>query len=186
MVVRALLKLHQRLSRSGLVLALGVAFVIFEAGVFPYAYTILGSAPLDLKLFYSPAQAYATLTAYGEQGRALYRIVELTGDLLFPIIYTLLLTLSSSLLFKQAFSPDSRLQRLPLYIYPVWLFDLLENICIVTLVSRFPNQLPGLVYVTQLFTLLKFAFAGYGMLLLAWGAARVLVRRMGRSSRDSR
>src|SRR6266536_2801210 len=48
-----------------------------------------GVGPLDLLPGYSAAQAYSAMTAYHEDGRAFYLLIELTVDLVYPVIYSL-------------------------------------------------------------------------------------------------
>ena len=50
-----------------------------------------GVGPIDLQFFYTPDKVYSMVSAYGESGRASYRLFELTGDIIYPIIYTLFL-----------------------------------------------------------------------------------------------
>src|SRR5688572_22166407 len=67
--------------------------------------------PLDLMFFYTPEQAFEMMDRYGEAGRSVYWKIELTADIIYPIIYTLFYGLFISWLFQRAFKPDSPMQK---------------------------------------------------------------------------
>jgi hypothetical protein len=152
--------------------------LLFEAVLFPRASALLGaSGPMDLKLFYTPAEAYVMIQSYGEAGRSAYRTSELTLDIFFPIAYTLFLALSISWLHQRAFDESSVFRRVNLLPLGVWLFDLTENLGIVALLSLFPAHLTSLFTLTAIATGLKWAFAGFTIFFLVFGLfAYVLAR----------
>ena len=102
---------------GGRVLFLLIADAVMMGYIMPVASAILELAannsvlPLDLLFFYTPAEAFAMLEKYGPTGRALYMKIELTADLLYPIIYTLFFGLLISWLFQRAFPADSTMQK---------------------------------------------------------------------------
>lgn len=53
-----------------------------------------GAGPIDLLLFYTPQKVYGMVASYGEELRASYRLFELTYDIAYPVIYTLLFALA--------------------------------------------------------------------------------------------
>ena len=55
---------------------------------------------IDVMFAYTPAQVYELVPAYGEQGRQLYALTELTVDLVYPILYNLLLSLLMAIIFR--------------------------------------------------------------------------------------
>jgi hypothetical protein len=125
--------------------------------------------PMDLQFFSTPAKLFAMAESYGEYGRAFYRNVEMTVDILYPIIYTLAFGLFISWLFRRGFKPDNKMQKLNVMPVGAWLFDLLENLGIVTLLSTFPAQLTAVAWLTTIFTMVKWVFAGASMLLMVVG-----------------
>ena len=124
--------------------------------------------PLDLMFFYTPEKAFAMIEKYGEAGRSLYWKIELTADIIYPIIYTLFYGLLLSWLFQRGFQPGSRMQKLNVVPVGAWFFDLLENVGIVSLLSLHPAQSSALAWLTMLFGSLKwlFAFASIGLVLV--------------------
>ena len=97
--------------------------------------------------------------------------MELTVDILHPIIYMLAFGLLISWLFQRGFKPDSKMQKWNVLPVGIWLFDMLENLGIVTLLSTFPAQLTAVAWLTTIFTMVKWTFAGASMLLIAAGLA---------------
>lgn len=125
--------------------------------------------PLDLQFFTPPEKMFAIVESYGEYTRIFYRGVELTVDILYPIIYTLAFGLLLSWLFQRGFKPNSKMQKLNVMPLGMWLFDLLENLGIVTLLSTFPAQMTAVAWLTTIFTMIKWTFAGASMLLIVVG-----------------
>jgi hypothetical protein len=161
-------------AKGWLVLVLMVLDVFFMGLVMPLIGGLMKSGtgleqPLDLMFFSTPAKIFAMIERYGEFGRPFYRNVELTVDIIYPIIYMLAYGLLLSWLFQRAFKPDSKMQKLNVMPVGMWLFDLLENLGIVTLLSTFPAQLTAVAWLTTIFTMVKWMFAGASMLLIIIG-----------------
>jgi hypothetical protein len=125
--------------------------------------------PMDLQFFSTPARLFSIAKSYGEFGRVFYGGVELTVDIIYPIVYTLAFGLLISWLFQRGYKPDSKMQKLNILPLGAWLFDLLENLGIVTLLSTFPAQITAVALLTTIFTMVKWIFAGASMLLIVLG-----------------
>ncbi|MFZ5857615.1 MAG: hypothetical protein ACOYZ6_12355 [Chloroflexota bacterium] len=125
--------------------------------------------PLDLMFFSTPEKTFAMVERYGEFGRVFYRNVELTVDILYPIIYTLAFGLLISWLFQRGFKSDSKMQRLNAVPVGAWFFDLLENLGIVTMLSMWPSQPVALAWLTMILTTVKWSFAFVSMGLIVIG-----------------
>ncbi|MCC6299981.1 MAG: hypothetical protein IT314_11835 [Anaerolineales bacterium] len=128
--------------------------------------------PIDLQLFYTPDKVYSMVESYGEAGRADYRLFELTGDILYPIVYTLFFSLAITWLFQRGFASNSAMQKYNVVPFGGWLFDLLENLGIVTMLSIFPSTPAALAWLTALFTFIKWLFAIASGLLLLLGLVK--------------
>lgn len=136
-----------------------------------------GIGPIDLQLFYTPEKVYSMVASYGDAGRADYRTFELTGDIIYPIIYTLFFALLITWLFQRGFAADSRMQKLNVVPLGAWLADLLENLGIVTMLSIYPSTPPALAWVTAIFTLVKWLFFGATIILVLAGLGMALKNR---------
>jgi hypothetical protein len=131
-----------------------------------------GLGPIDLQLFYTPEKVYAMIEAYEPQLRLSYRTFEMTGDIIYPIVYTLFFSLLITWLFQRGFPPNSAIQRFNVVPFGSWLFDLLENICIVTMISIYPSTPAFLGWIAALFTLTKWLFAGASIVLMLIGLVK--------------
>ena len=128
-----------------------------------------GMGPIDLQLFYTPDKVYGMIEAYSPEVRASYRLFEMTGDIIYPIVYTLFFALAITWLFQRGFASTSNMQRYNVVPFGAWLFDLLENICIVTMLSIYPSSPSALAWISAIFTLVKWLSAGVSIVLLLLG-----------------
>ena len=131
-----------------------------------------GTGPIDLLLFYTPEKVYSMVESYGEAGRSSYRAFELTGDIIYPIVYTLFFSLLITWLFRRGFRPSSKMQALNVVPLGGWLFDLLENLGIVTMLSVFPSTPDVLAWITAIATLIKWLFAAATIVLILVGLVK--------------
>lgn len=180
MVTRLSTTLH-KYAKGPLVLLFLALDLLFVALILPSTEAQMkatsgGVGPIDLQFFYTPEQVYSMVGAYGEAGRAFYRTFELTGDIIYPIIYTLFFSLLLSWLFRRGFAGASRWQRLNVLPFGALLFDLLENSCIVTMLSIYPATPTLLAWLATSFTMVKWSFAVVTLLLLLIGAVMTLGR----------
>jgi hypothetical protein len=126
-----------------------------------------GVAPLDLMMFSTPAEIFAMIARYDI---AFYRLVELTVDIIYPIVYLFFFGLLISWLFQRGFASNSPMRKLNALPLGAWFFDLLENIMIVILLSIYPGSQPaGLAWVLIILTHIKWLFAGATILLILIG-----------------
>lgn len=125
--------------------------------------------PLDLMMFATPDKTFAMIQRYGDSGRVFYRNVELTADIAYPIIYLFAFGLLISWLFKRGATSNSNLRKWNVAPVGAFVFDLLENTTIVTLLSIFPSQPVILGWLLFIFTAVKWLFAGISILLILLG-----------------
>jgi hypothetical protein len=160
-------------AKGWLVLVLFILDLFFAIIVMPIAGALMQDGtglirPLDLMIFQTPDKLFAMIERYGEYTRVFYRNVELTADILYPIIYLFAFGLLISWLFERGFAPTSPMRKLNVMPVGAFVFDLLENLTIVTLLSIFPTQPVALGWLLFLFTLVKwlFAFASIALMLV--------------------
>lgn len=160
------------------VLVMFIADALMAGYVMPLAAGIMAFAannsvlPLDLMFFYTPEQVFAMIDKYGEAGRSIYWKIELTADIIYPIIYTLFFGLLMSWLFQRGFKSNSAMQKWNLMPVGGWFFDLLENIGIVAMLSLYPTKSTALAWLTMIFGSLKWAFALVSIVLILVGLVR--------------
>ncbi|MDY6845835.1 MAG: hypothetical protein SVP52_01710 [Chloroflexota bacterium] len=126
--------------------------------------------------FYSTEYIYTFLEDIGEQGRQLYRLVHLTSDLAFPLVYGLLF-FALIHRFTQILKPSRKInaQFLP---WIAALFDLAENFTLNHITSEFPERLIGLTMLAQFFTLMKALFLFTTVAFTAYLGLRIIGRKL--------
>ena len=167
----------RKYANGWLVLLFFAGEVFFNAVILPARQAQIeassgGTGPIDIQLFYTPEKVYSMVESYGEAGRASYRTFELTGDIIYPIVYTLFFSLFITWLFQRGFPPTSKMQALNVIPLGGWLFDLLENLGIVTMLSVFPSTPDGLAWITAIATLIKWLFATATIVLILVGLVK--------------
>jgi hypothetical protein len=165
-------------AKGWLILVIFAVFVVFVAVTLP----VLQAAPggsiesLDARFFYTPEEAFSTVASYGDAGRFWIRIY-LTWDIVNPILYTLAFSLLISWLLQRGFKPGGKLQELNVLPVGAGLFDLLENICIVTLLTVYPAQPAVVAWLSTVCTMSKMSFLGVSTLLILVGLVKAAMNR---------
>ncbi len=133
-----------------------------------------GNGPIDLLFFYTPDTVYSMVDSYGEEGRAYYRLHELTIDVIYPIVYTLFFTFLITWLFRRGYPPASGMHKYNVVPFGAFLFDMLENICIVIMLSVHPSQPALVAWLGTIITMIKWGFAVATILLILTGLVMAL------------
>ena len=153
-------KIHQWASPRNL-LIIWILYFIMAGGVMPYMAKKMAEVagplnPLDLFVpTYSVETAHEMVAAYGEAGRAIYRNIELTADVIYPLVYGLAFALLIAFLWKKAAPHQSWARYLPLLAFVTVICDLLENSMIVILLSSYPEQSDTVAKMASIFSLMK-------------------------------
>jgi len=167
----------KKYANGWLVLGLLAVWIIFNAVIMPgqqkkFEADAGGAGPIDLQFFYTPEKVYGMIASYSPEVRAGYRIFELTGDILYPIVYTLFLSLAITWSFQRGFASDSKMHKYNVVPFGAWLFDLFENLGIVTMLSVFPSTPALLAWASTIFTTVKWLFVVPSALLLLFGLVK--------------
>jgi hypothetical protein len=174
------------------VFILFIADALMMGYIMPLAGGILALAannsvlPLDLMFFYTPGQAFEMMDKYGEVGRSIYLRIELTADIIYPIIYTLFYGLLLSWLFQRAFKPESSMQKWNVMPVGAWFFDMLENVGIVSMLTMYPSKPEVLAWLTMIFGSLKWGFFVVTVVLVLIGLVRAALNRFRKQAEFSR
>ena len=131
-----------------------------------------GVGPIDLQIFFTPEKAYGMVASYSPEVRAAYRFFELTGDIIYPIVYTLFFALAITWLFQRGFSGDSDMRRYNVLPFGAGFIDLFENLCIVAMLSVYPSTPAALAWIATIFTLIKWLFVILTAILLLYGLVK--------------
>jgi hypothetical protein len=129
---------------------------------------------LDLQFFYTPAQAYEIVRAYTPAMRQAAAITRLTLDIIYPLIYGMMLAFLLSLTFKPAFR-DFRLGANVIFIpWAGVLCDYLENIGFATIFLSYPKEYYWVAQISAIFTALKWSLIGIAFFLAFLGGLKLL------------
>ncbi len=135
---------------------------------------------LDTLTSYTPEKAYEHISSYGYQGRQYYATIELTLDLVYPLILALLFGLAALYTFQRAFRDHIWTYKLALIPFIGMIADYLENACVVIMLLSYPRILPIVARISNVFTIAKWALTPFELLfvvgLIGW-LVQVIRRR---------
>lgn len=142
----------------------------------------------DLALFdlspagYTHAHALTLLESLGHDGRDAYLFPQLALDFVYPGLFAICFSVMLIWIYSKRVGPDS--WSLNLAVLPALggLFDYIENILIIRMITIFPDLSKGWVAAASFATLLKSAFSTVSFLLLILGFILLLKRRPDASS----
>lgn len=119
---------------------------------------------LDLQFAYTPQKAYQLIENYGEAVRKSYIIGELTIDLIYPIVYSTILSFIIFFIYKH--------QKIAIFPFLILITDYLENFGIVTLLYKYPQKLISVACITSFFSTLKWILILSSILIIIFGLIR--------------
>lgn len=155
-------------------------------GLNPHLLRLGGAAILDLQIGYTPDDAYALLEALGSEGRQSYAMMLSTGDMLFPISYSLLFAAIAAWLLIRVAPPDHWAQKLSLIALIGGMSDIAENLSILAMIAAFPQRLESVAWFSSLIKVTKFGSAAVGAPLIGVLAAMLVWQRLaGRRAQSS-
>lgn len=182
----------ERLAHSGLITVLlafaGTMAILFNFSYLPFSDPSLrslsgGVGLLDLRLSYDARAAYEALTAYGDAGRHCY-LQFLQWDAAFLISYGVGFALLFARLQRGAGLSSAARQCLPWLPLLLATTDAIEDGLLWQLLTRWPQQLPGLARMAGWATLSKHVLTL--LCLLAFAVIIVARRRTNEESRANR
>ncbi len=159
-----------RKAQTRIILLLLLLLFVMNLFVFPYytARIVQDQGPpiLDLHFGFSADQAYNTLEAFGEQGRAVYLEMLLVADTIYPLVYGLFLIFLASFFLRRILKPGNEFRIVNLLAVDAVIFDFLENAGIVYLIGQFPLRVDFVAGLASVFNILKWVMAGLAVMLV--------------------
>ena len=155
----------------GLLAAAGLLTFIMNGTKLPFSTPTIeahsGGVPiLDMRMSYTPEEAYQLFTALGTAGRQAYRNLHLVPDMLFPISYALVFAFTGAWFLVRLLPLDHPLQWLSLTPLISGLADILENLTLVISGLAYPGRMDWLVQVASFLTKIKFGLMPVGAVFL--------------------
>jgi hypothetical protein len=157
--------------------------VIFAVFIIPKMATLINPMQnqvlLEMRFGYNTHQFYSLMDSLGETGRFYYKIYVFFIDLLYPVIYCISYSLLLSLFFRNSFSSNHYFQLFNVFPFLIGFADIFENLSVGYLLLIFPEKINFLVKLASSFSLLKWGFTMYNILLMltglfAWGFRTLL------------
>ncbi|MBX2876697.1 MAG: hypothetical protein KTR30_31565, partial [Saprospiraceae bacterium] len=139
-----MIKLLQKWATGRNVLILLAADFVFMLGIMPYLGKKMeqlapGIPPLDITIpSYSAEYAQDLITKLSDEARAFYKSIELGADLVYPLIYGFAFALLIAFLWKKLGWENGLLKWVILFPLIGMIFDLGENLSIVSLINQYP------------------------------------------------
>lgn len=170
-----LLTIFEKWANWKSILALFALQMLFTLVIMPSASSSgkLELPILDLHFWYTPQQAYQIIADTPPELRQIAAITHLTLDIIYPIVYGLLICLILIVTFRWAF-PKSRFADAAIFVpWSGVLFDYLENFGLATMYLSYPTELIPLAWATAVFTSLKWTLIGVGFGLVLIGGVKL-------------
>ncbi len=135
-----------------------------------------GIGTLDLRVGYTPEQAYEALTLMGEQGRLFYRNLLIRLDLVFPLINTLFWISLITLIYKNILKKKKALYLIALFPINIFVFDITENILVLNMLANYPKEMFNIAFTLNIITIVKFMAVTISILLSLIGVFILIVK----------
>lgn len=133
---------------------------------------------LDLRLYYTAQEAFASLSHYGEAGRELY-LKFLAVDFVFIPIYSLGLGFLMTWFVRATSSGQVRRLWLNLLPMGIGIFDATENVFILTMLCLYPGSNVVIGTLSGIATFLKYVLTLTTSLGLGYCVILLAMRRLG-------
>jgi membrane-anchored protein YejM (alkaline phosphatase superfamily) len=110
---------------------------------------------IDWHLNYSVEQVYVLLKSYGSESREWYTLIELTLNSIIPFIYAFLFAFAIILVCRKLQVKEQVIKNLLLIPFAALVADLLENTCILLLLTNYPYKLTLIAKTANILTYTK-------------------------------
>ena len=127
---------------------------------------------------YSYEYALELLGALDLNGRSLYLYRQLPLDFIYPLLFSVSCCFVLSWLFAKSLTPNSKLFYLCFVPVAAGLFDYLENIAIINMLTTYPHVTEHQVAIASVFTVLKSGLTTAFFLSLLAGGILLLNRKV--------
>lgn len=158
-----------------------LSFLLFQFGRVPKIVSLARGEPLlDNNPNYSAKYAYELFNAIGAEGRQLYSSHLWQVDLLYALFTGLVFWYGLHFCVQELFPTRRWASYLPLLSVSAALFDIAENIGLLTVISQFPGRLDGVILAIGYVTMTKLILVNALFLLLLAGLMAVIGRNIFR------
>ncbi len=174
----------KKYSRIKILLSLLTVELLFILVVFPHYENKINNIAetnvkiLDVRFSYNIEQAKNLFNEMGPRGREVYYVVVSKVDMVYPIVYSLLLILLTALLLKHILINESKIIYISLLPLLGMIFDYLENLNTLRLLRNFPQLYSSEVNFGSLMTQIKWTFIGLSILTILVLSLMVFINKL--------
>ena len=182
--MEALIRFMQKYSTGKIILFLFVLTMAVYLIMLSYSIPAVTAFAPEFPIFdlsplgYSFSYANELLDALGLEGRNLYLSTQLPLDFIYPGLFSITYSLLLVWLFGKVFNVNSKIYYLALVPFFAGIFDYVENIFIIKMISSFPDLQVNTVKIASTFTVLKSSFTMAFFILLIVGIALLVKQKV--------
>lgn len=148
-------------------------FLLFNVVVIPYYIQQItpdaDTSILDVRFGFSSADAYETLEAIGQEGRNKYLFFLAVIDSIYPLVYGSLLILTAGFLLRRTLNESNDFRILNLVAIDAVIFDYLENLGIIYMISRYPSRADGVATLASVSGMIKWIMIILAICVILFG-----------------
>jgi len=127
---------------------------------------------------YSADYVQTLFQSLGEIGRETYLFQQIPLDMIYPGLFAISYSLLLTLIFKNTFSKENKIQLLSMLPILAGLFDYAENIGIIIMLHIYPHFIPLLANITAIFSIFKSTFTVVMFMLLIIGIIMFFIKKL--------
>ncbi|PCI24255.1 hypothetical protein COB57_05385 [Candidatus Peregrinibacteria bacterium] len=127
---------------------------------------------------YSAHYVQTLFQSLGEIGRETYLFQQIPLDMIYPGLFAISYSLLLTLILKNTFSKENKIQLLSMVPILAGLFDYAENIGIIIMLYTYPDFTILLANITAIFSILKSTFTVVMFMLLIIGIIMFFIKKI--------
>lgn len=182
--MKVLIRFMQKHSTGKVIIALFVLTMAVYFTMLSYSIPAVSAFAPDLPIFdlsplgYSFTYANELLNSLGTEGRNLYLTTQLPLDFIYPGLFSITYSLLLVWLFGKLFNENAKIYYFALVPFLAGIFDYIENVFIIKMISSFPDLQVATVKTASTFTILKSGFTVLFFVLLIAGFALLCKQKL--------
>ncbi len=175
--MKVLISLMQKYATGKIISVLFALTMVVYISMLTYSIPAVSAFAPEFPIFdlsplgYSFNYANELLNSLGVDGRNLYLSTQLPLDFIYPGLFSITYSLLLLWLFSKTISTNSKVNYFSFVPFLAGIFDYVENVFIIKMISSFPDLQVTTVKVASVFTILKSSFTMLFFVLLTVGVA---------------
>lgn len=182
--MKAIIRFMQKHSTGKVIIVVLVLTMTVYLAMLSYSIPAVTAFAPELPIFdlsplgYSFNYANELLNALGIEGRNLYLSTQLPLDFIYPGLFSITYSLLLVWLFGKTFNVNSKIYYFAFVPFLAGVFDYVENVFIIKMISSFPDLQVTTVNVASTFTILKSILTLFFFVLLIAGIVLLCRRKL--------